>query len=151
MRRNPNPTLSLEKGKGKTIKKIKNKTGFTLIELIITITIIGVITALVTVSFASTSKRGRDSRRMADLEKIRMGLEMAKQVGGTYPSTLPLIVPTFLQQAPTDPKTGRKYDYQGSDYTYVLHASMEDPSMANGTYTGDCGTAGECNYEVTNP
>ena len=127
------------------------KNGFTLIELIITITIIGVITALVTVSFASTSKRGRDSRRMADLEKIRMGLEMAKQVGGTYPVSVEAITGTFLQQAPSDPKSGRLYDYQGSDYSYVLHASMEDLGMTNGVYTGACGSGITCNYEVTNP
>jgi hypothetical protein len=89
---------------------------------------------------------------MADLEKIRMGLEMAKQVGGTYPTDLGApFVPTYLQQVPSDPKSGRLYDYQGSDYSYVLHASMEDLGMTNGVYTGTCGSGVTCNYEVTNP
>lgn len=129
-----------------------NKKGFTLIELIISITIIGVITALVTVNFASTSKRARDSRRMADLEKIRLSLEMAKQVLGTYPASLSAIVPAYLQQTPVDPKNPAStyyYDPQPGFYKYFLYATMEDMGSTNIAPMAGCTT--NCNYQVASP
>jgi prepilin-type N-terminal cleavage/methylation domain-containing protein len=135
------------------MKKI-NRKGFTLIELIITITIIGLITALVTVNFASTAKRGRDSRRMSDLKIIQMALEAAKQVGGTYPASLPQLVPNFMQKEPKDPKDPTyQYEYTqtSSGYRYTVRAALEDATLRNMSPAGgSCGSQ-TCNYEVTNP
>ncbi len=128
---------------------MKNK-GFTLIELIVAITIIAVITALAVVNFGGTNKKARDSRRTADLEKIRIALEQAKQIGSTYPPNLPwLVTNNYLQSQPTDPKTGSAYGYRrlsANNYTYEVCAVMEGTgvalsSMCNGNY----------NYRATNP
>lgn len=136
------------------------KKGFSLIELIVTVTIIAVLTVVATVSFGSTNKRARDSRRVADLEKIRIGLEMAKQVGSTYPD--PLNIGTFMVSRgympvyPTDPRPPSLYFYTRgpTNYTYALCALVEDlgsttPNNPAGTCGGNCG--GTCNYMVTNP
>ncbi|MFA6518673.1 MAG: type II secretion system protein [Candidatus Shapirobacteria bacterium] len=123
---------------------MKSKRGFSLIELVVVITIMAVITALVSVSFAGAGKRGRDSRRMADLEKIRVALEMIRQVGVTYPSDDDRLVPDYIQALPKDPKGG-SYLYSGGGYVYTLDATMEDV----GSTTGDYG--GGYNYRVTNP
>lgn len=118
------------------------KKGFSLIELIVVITIIAVITVVTTVSFGSVNRRSRDGRRSADLEKIRIGLEMARQVGSTYPTGLGVLVPNYMSALPTDPKSGTYVYNQVTPYSYTLDATMEDLGSTN--------RAGKI-YRVTNP
>jgi len=130
------------------ITNYKKNKGFTLIELIVAITIIAVVTMVTVVSFAGTNKRARDSRRMADLEKLRVALEMAKQIGVTYPATLGVLVTgNYIQSIPADPKTNIVYPYEmgATNYIYSLYAVMEDMGNTTGDYTGDY------NYRVSSP
>lgn len=129
------------------------KKGFSLIELIVVVTIIAIVTVVGAVSFGGTNKKARDGRRMADLEKVRVALEMAKQVGNTYPLSLDLLVAGgYLQAVPSDPKAGKIYNYSASSlYTYTLDAELEDLGSTNGSYGADCGAGTVCNYRVTNP
>ena len=46
---------------------MKNK-GFTLFELLVSISIIALLTALATISFSSAQKKARDSKRIQDME-----------------------------------------------------------------------------------
>jgi prepilin-type N-terminal cleavage/methylation domain-containing protein len=123
-----------------------DKHGYSLIELIVVITIIAVITAIGMISYGGANRKARDGRRVADLEKVRVALEMARQVGGTYPSSLStLVTPMNLMGATaTDPKTGTGYSYTrgGTMYTYTLDAVVEDLGSTN--------MAGMI-YRVTNP
>jgi prepilin-type N-terminal cleavage/methylation domain-containing protein len=126
---------------------MKNKKGFTLFELLVSISIIAVMTAVAVVSFGGVSKKSRDTKRMADVEKIRLALEAAKQIGNVYPvsagSTANLT--TYLQQWPKDPKTGTYYSYNRlTNYTYEICATVEDLGSTNNSTAG-------CNYKVTNP
>ena len=125
------------------------KRGFTLIELIVVITIIAVLTAIGVVSYGGVTKKSRDSRRMADLEKYRVALEMARQVGSTYPADLNTLVgESLVPQILSDPK-GFAYKYVGANYSYNLYAQMEDLGSTNISPMAGCG--GNCNYSVTNP
>lgn len=128
-----------------------------------TVTIIALISAAVAITFGSTTKKARDSRRAADLEKIRVALEMYKQANGTYPTvsgTSPSgLSPTYIQAVPSDPK-GPTYYYlyaqRNGGYGYSVQAYMEDGSNGNcdGASTPPCNLAcgpTVCNYEVINP
>ena len=119
------------------------KNGFTLIELIVVITIIALLTVVAMVSFGGVNKKSRDGRRMADLEKYRVALEMARQIGSTYPNSLnDLVTMNLISAVITDPATGVIYDYDSpTDYTYTITAVMEDGGSTN--------VPGF--YEVTNP
>lgn len=135
------------------IKKMTNKkflkNGFTLIELIVVVTIIAVISVAGVISYGSAGKKSRDSRRMSDLEKMRMALEMARQVGTTYPTSIYSLEPNFLEKVPIDPK-GSNYYYQivgANNYRYTIWATMEDLGSTNGIY----GAGDAYNYQVTNP
>lgn len=131
---------------------IKKSNGFSLIELIVVISIIAVITAVGIVSFRGASLRGRDSRRVADLEKLRVALEMCRQVGGTYPdSANSLVSGGYIQALPTDPKGYVYYYNSPTDYTYTYDAHMEDLGSTNGAWGSNCGGGALCNYRVTNP
>lgn len=126
------------------IKKIPSR-GFTLIELLVVMTVIVVISTVAMVSYAGSGKKTRDSRRMADLEKIRIALEMIKQVGNTYPESSDSLIPNYLQSWPVDPKQTAVYRYtQLTNYTYNLDAVVEDVGSTTGHYIGGY------NYRVTN-
>jgi prepilin-type N-terminal cleavage/methylation domain-containing protein len=150
--------------------KIKN--GFSLIELIVVITIIAVITAVGMVSFGGANKKSRDSKRMADLERYRVALEMVRQIGGTYPATADFNVITAapynaMPALLSDPKTGYSYVYyRSTPYTYSLWACVEVVGSANSPASGNncdapsgpCSCSGGnclgstgCNYRVQNP
>ncbi len=135
--------------------------GFSLIELIVVITIIAIMTTIAVVSFSGTNKRARDSKRVADLEKYRIALEMARQIGVTYPANLN-ILPTMglIGTTISDPKTGYSYAYNRlTDYSYELYACVEDVGASNSPCSGaTCNCAGGnclggygCNYRVVNP
>jgi prepilin-type N-terminal cleavage/methylation domain-containing protein len=52
------------------------KKGFTLVELIVVIAIIGILTGIVTTNFASSRSRARDAKRISDLGHIQLALEL---------------------------------------------------------------------------
>lgn len=145
-----------------TNKIIKNKKncGFTLFELLVTISIIAVLTAVAMVSYGGLNKKTRDSRRVSDLETIRIALEMAKQIGNTYPSTssgiASLVSAKYLDKQPVDPKTKRSDHYvynRLTNYTYRICAFVEEIGSVT-TDTSGCsglpsGFAGY--YKVVNP
>jgi prepilin-type N-terminal cleavage/methylation domain-containing protein len=127
------------------------KNGFTFIELLVVITIIGVVFAAGIVSYTSISKNSRDARRLADLEAIRQALEMCRSIDGKYPTAIydkvacPVSTTVVtLNATPTDPKpvcTG----HTDGKYTY-----NPDATYATYTLTADC-MEGTLAKTVTNP
>jgi general secretion pathway protein G len=132
------------------VKKIKRKiNGFTLIELIVVVTIIAILSVVAIVNYGGASKKSRDGRRMADLEKARIALELYRQENRTYPALETDLAPDYIQQWPVDP-TSFQYEYSRlTNYTYVLSAHMED--LGSTTITEISGCGGTCNYQTKNP
>ena len=132
---------------------MKIKKGFSFIELIVVITIIAVLSMAAIISYGPMQKKSRDSRRVADLQKISMALEMARQIGTTYPPTtevISILESNYLQKYPTDPKGVNIYSYNRNgtnNYKYTLDAVMEDVGSTNCTPA----VCGAYNYRVTNP
>lgn len=62
-----------------------NRKGFTLIEILVVITIISILMSLLFVAYEGSRKAGRDAKRKADLEQIRGALEMYRSDKGYYP------------------------------------------------------------------
>lgn len=54
---------------------MRNNLGFTFIEVLLTITIIGILTALGTASFKGSQQQTRDTQRKNDLRQYQIGLE----------------------------------------------------------------------------
>lgn len=139
--------------------------GFTLLEVLVSATIIAVLTAMGVVSYSSVNKRSRDVKRKADLEQIRSALEMYRADNGEYPDTgagamtnasnlsTPL-VSTYTPAIPGDPSTGAYY-YQavataGVYSTYCLCANLE--TITAGTQS-TCTVAlhASCDYGLKSP
>jgi prepilin-type N-terminal cleavage/methylation domain-containing protein len=127
-----------------------NKKGFTLIELLVAVAIVMVLGVLAMVNYGGAQKKARDGRRLSDLEKIRVALELYRQALGTYPENRDDLKPNYLQDWPSDPKAGYTYDYnRPTAYTYTAKAQMEDLGSTNMPAESGCG--GSCNYKVNNP
>jgi prepilin-type N-terminal cleavage/methylation domain-containing protein len=66
--------------------KVTLNRGFTYVELIMVIGIMGIIATFVTVGFPASQKRARDTRRMSDLKQWQTSLETyANTKNGVYP------------------------------------------------------------------
>lgn len=68
------------------IRKTSLSRGFTLIELLIVMVILSILAVIVTGTFASSSRRGRDSRRKDDLRAVASALEAYYSDKGHYPT-----------------------------------------------------------------
>jgi prepilin-type N-terminal cleavage/methylation domain-containing protein len=77
---------SVSKPKTQNPNFFRRKRGFTLIELMVTISIIAVLAAVGLVVFTSVQKTGRISKRTQDLAAIRTAIELFKATNGFYPS-----------------------------------------------------------------
>lgn len=71
----------------KNILPKKLVSGFTLVELLIVIGIIGALMSITIYGFSTAQKRARDAQRKSDLEQYRSSLEsFANKSNGLYPS-----------------------------------------------------------------
>lgn len=122
---------------------MKNKTGFTLVELLISISIIAILSVLLTISFSNAQKNGRDQRRISDLKAIQSAAEQYLLLKGSYPTNknTPWTVNSqvVLQTFPVGPKgVGDTYAYVYTNGTYyVCSNQMESGKYGNAILYSD--------------
>lgn len=82
------------------LKSVMNKwskqTGFTIVELLIVIVVIGILAAITIVAYNGIQARARDNVRYSDAKVIINALELYKTDHGTYPSSWPNITQTAI-------------------------------------------------------
>jgi len=126
------PHITSPKGRGiKQIKKSK-KQWFTLVELIVVITILAILWTIAFISFQGYTLNARDWVRMTDLNNIKMSLELFYSQKWFYPDPTNGVNMTYswatawqqgtfwdttfrnvdkLDKKPVDPLTGNEYTY----------------------------------------
>jgi len=67
---------------------IKLSEGFTLIELLVVISIIGILSTLLILQIGVARGKARDVKRIADMNQIRIALELFLDDNGHYPGTM---------------------------------------------------------------
>lgn len=130
--------------------------GFTLIELLVVVAIIGMLASVVIASLGNVRVKGRDARRIADLQQIRTALELYYSINGEYPQTewngwkcsfdsatwasLQTDLAPYIRVLPKDPlNTGIPWFSGSYGYCYVrssanvynLVTQLEDPNNPN--------------------
>lgn len=116
----------------------KSKLGFTIIELLVVVAIIGLLTSIISFTVNTSRTKARDTRRVTDLKQIKSGLDLYFQHGSGYPDTPTWNAAVGLQlscsgtnilQVPKDPVT--------PTYQYLYTASGNSFSGCGGTVRGD--------------
>ena len=62
--------------------------GFTIVELLIVIVVIGILAAITIIAYNGVQQRARDTQRIEAISKIRKGLELYRAVNNTYPNAI---------------------------------------------------------------
>ncbi len=134
------------------------KKGFTLIELIVVIGIIGVLTSIVIANLNTARAKGRDSKRAGDIKQLQLALENYFTNNLAYPvcadtSCLSVLAPTYLPSVPADPLgPSHPYGYTAATAnTYCLGVTLEVINGATLGSSASCTTNVPANsFKVSN-
>jgi general secretion pathway protein G len=112
---------------------LKKEGGFTLLELLIVIVIIGILALLIIPNLTSAPKKARDVQRKTDLRAIQKGLEEYFLSYSTYPAALTALTsgnPPIIKAIPADPlNTGvfvYTYTAGTGNSSYTLKGCLEN-------------------------
>ncbi len=93
--------------------KRHRQSAFTLVELLLTVAIIGTLAAIAIPSYIAYLERASDGQAERDIAEISMAIERFHTENGTYPANLAAL-PAGL---PANDPWGRAYQYLGIDVT----------------------------------
>lgn len=99
--------------------------GFSLIELLVIISIISLLSTIILASLDDARKGARDSVRKTDIQTLRNAIELYSITYGAYPGSLSdLTNLDDISVEPTDP-SGGSYNYSNSGFSFELYAELE--------------------------
>lgn len=143
------------------MKLMLKSRGFTLVELLIVVSIIAILTGMLTVNLADARERARDAQRKADLKQIQNALELYKndQNPQSYPTTetwkTALSSSGFMKKIPTDPTHDQVASWPDISFTrtdtleYTLIVCLENAADGDRDAVNTC-TSGY-SYTLTQP
>jgi prepilin-type N-terminal cleavage/methylation domain-containing protein len=118
---------------------MRKQLGFTLVELLVVISVIGVLASIVLVSFTGSQKQARDTQRKSDIKQYQLALEnFANKNNGLYPRrNVTVSADTTLcndlgqTACPSDPREARDATF---DYKYQSDGTASDGTPAATDY-----------------
>lgn len=133
------------------------KKGFTLVELLVVVSIIGILTTLVVANLNSARERARDASRKSDLRNIQTALRLYYNDIGSFPAasagdivgcdgpctwggTWSQAGVVYMNTLPNDPLTDQTYSYTSDPLndTFTLTACLENASDDKCTADANC-------------
>lgn len=149
-----------------------NYKAFTLIEILIAISIIAIVFGVLINSYSAVQRDARDTRRQSDLRSLQSALQHYYADNNNYPVNIPnsgafsFNSKTYLNNIPRDPVANSPYGYEpiptsctnvsGQPFctNYCLYAKLEN-GPSSFTPTAPCGTGtlnyGNYNTQLTQP
>ena len=143
----------------------RSRFGFTLVELMVVVSVIGILTAIVYANFGDSRKIARDDIRKTDLKDLQVAIQLYKAQNGSYPlgcngsgqwssgspgnyacatagaNYIVGLTPDFMATLPIDPlqpttgNAGIIYKSDGTNYKLMANQTVEKVLIANFTDT----------------
>lgn len=144
------------------LSRKQKRQGFTIVELLIVIVVIGILAAITIVAYNGVQQRARDTKRKQDIEVIAKSLELYYIDNGKYPTSsgstsinvswsttadaswanLAAQLKPYANNLPADPISTPNISFQTGGYNYSYYS---DPN-AGGNY---CGTTNNQMFILT--
>lgn len=110
---------------------LKNKNAFTLIELMVAVTIIAIMASIAIYGLPAVQKKGQDTQRLAGLRELQLAIEGYKGINGRYPDAgadavnyVSGLTPGFIAKLPKDTSqtsaNGFKYAVSSDKKSYCI-------------------------------
>ncbi len=133
----------------------RTKRGFTFIELLVAMAIIGLLSTIILSGVSASRKSARVAQRISDMKRVQVALDLyyaknksypitnawrgvclSYSAGGTYTAAngqvIPGLTPDYIQFIPIDPQSNTAvdancylYNSNGADYAFLVHQVAE--------------------------
>lgn len=110
-----------------SLKKVRDQKGFTIVELLIVIVVIGILAALVITTYGGIQGKARDSERQSDLQALQTQIEAFYANNNYYPTLSDLNSSTWRNG---DGTTANPANMKNLD-----EAALQDPSETSSAVT----------------
>lgn len=127
--------------------------GFTLVEMMIVLGIIGILTTVVLASTSIARTKSRDTKRQADMKEIQLALALYFDVNRLYPASLATLVSQkYIPQLPIDP-SGTDYEYLSASpfSTYCIGVKLESAIPSDNVNCTSAASNQTANYTAKPP
>jgi len=109
------------------VHRSRKAAGFSLIELIVVVAIIGILAAIALVNVRYATTKAREAALKDNLSSMRKAIDAYYADKQKYPASLEDLVPNYMRAIPADPLTKQK------DWETV----MDDPMSLDGQMSSD--------------
>src|SRR5450432_3209374 len=137
-----------DEARGERSSRHRSEKGFTLLELLVVMTIIGILAAIAVPALKDSPQRAREAALKEDLFAMRSVIDQYHGDKGAYPADLQtLVTEGYLRKIPFDPMTK-------SGETWVLayeEATTSDTSTPAGTGFGSAFGSGSSSSDPSAP
>lgn len=113
----------------------KNEQGFTLIEIVAVLAILGTLAIAFMPSLELASNRTKDTKMISDLTTLDSGVRLYRLEHDSYPADLAALIPNYIPNKTYKDAENKEFSYEavGDSYSLTGHKSDGTSIKADGT------------------